>query len=430
MSLDGQTLNLFDRKQERRSFGVARVQRFVVKGLLVAGILGVWLSVQPATVLADPNETTATVLAPADRQGTAPKDAAFSSPKKPRRDVLRLTPESVGFGHFPGENRRFDAPSDTLEEQLFADAADGRLDRFTPFTAALVASGVQDIDGLNRYQQKAASLVKELRNSPTLQSASPRRRAQAIFEFMHERVLRGGYDLAYTDMRRVFDDGHYNCVSATVLFNYMATELGFECRGLGMPGHAMSRLAFADGDFDVENTCPRWFQLDAETRKQTMIPTGAVDRTKAQLVTPIQLTSMIYYNRGVDYLSDKRFGEAAAVNAKAVRLDSKNATARGNLLATLNNWAIDLGNSQRFEEAIDLLRQGRAMDAEFEAFSLNFVHIHRQWIDRLCRDGRFEDAVNVLAQATEEMPNQDVLRKVQMDLHERWTKAVAASGAH
>src|SRR5664280_970356 len=40
------------------------------------------------------------------------------------------------------ERRAWEAPSCRLEEQLLADAADGRLDEFTPLRAALVASGV------------------------------------------------------------------------------------------------------------------------------------------------------------------------------------------------------------------------------------------------------------------------------------------------
>ena len=76
---------------------------------------------------------------------------------------------------------------------------------------------------------------------------------------MHRRVLRGGYDLAYTDLRRVLDEGRFNCISATVLFNYLAGQCGLECRGLEMPGHAMSRVLLADGPVDVETTCPQWF---------------------------------------------------------------------------------------------------------------------------------------------------------------------------
>ena len=106
--------------------------------------------------------------------------------------------------------------------------------------AALVAGGVDD-DCFHRYEQKAAALADELRRSGKV-AGTPRQRAEAVFEFLHRRVFYGGYDLAYTDLRRVLDEGRFNCISATVLFNYLAGELGLDCRGLEMPGHAMSRL--------------------------------------------------------------------------------------------------------------------------------------------------------------------------------------------
>jgi tetratricopeptide (TPR) repeat protein len=306
-----------------------------------------------------------------------------------------------------------------LEERLFADAADGRLDEFTPLNAALVAGGIDNVDALRKYERKAKALVEELRSSKTL-TGSPRRQAEAIFEFMHRRVLCGGYDLAYTDLRRVMDEGRFNCVSATVLFNYLAGELGLDCRGLEMPGHAMSRLVFSDGRIDVETTCPRWFSL-GEPKDRVAATSKAIgsaafaDLSKAREVTPIQLAAMIYYNRGVDLLAEKRFAEAAAANAKALRLDPGNATARGNLLATINNWSIELGNAKRFAKAVELLRQGLAMDPKFEAFSQNLTHVHSQWAEQLIREGRFEEAKRIKAQASAMPPLPCVQRRPVVD---------------
>jgi tetratricopeptide (TPR) repeat protein len=332
------------------------------------------------------------------------------------------------------ERRRFDAPSCRMEERLFADAADGRLDQFSPLQAALVAGGVEDDVGLRRYQQKAAALADQLRRSGALPD-QPRERAEAILRFLHQRVLYNGYDLAYTDLRRVLDDGRFNCVSGTVLFNYLAGELGLECRGLEMPGHAMSRVVLAKGAVDVETTCPRWFQLQGDPQRQAAVVSqtigapAAADRSKAREVSPIQLAAMIYYNRGVDLLAEKRFAEAARANAKALRLDPHNATARGNLLATINNWSIDLGNRRQFAEAVDLLRQGLAMDAQFAAFAQNFVHVHRQWVEHLCGEGRFAEAIEILVRASAEMPDRDYLRTAQSEVHQRWAKAIAAASA-
>jgi len=218
----------------------------------------------------------------------------------------------------------------------------------------------------------------------------------------------------------VLDEGRFNCISATVLSTtWPANSAGL--RGLEMPGHAMSRVMLPDGPLDVETTCPQWFHVAGTLRVPSANAVGTLrvpfphaecaDYSKVREVTPIQMAAMIYYNRGVDFLAEKRFADAAAANAKAVRLDPANATARGNLLATINNWSIELGNSQHFAQAVDLLRQGLAIDAEFKAFAQNYVHVHRQWVEHLCQAGRFEDAMALLSRATAEMPNRDDLRQ-------------------
>ncbi len=346
-------------------------------------------------------------------------------------------------GLVESDPRRFDAPSCRLEAQLLSDAADGRLDQFSPLDAALVASGASDLETLHCYRRKAAAMADELRRIDEPNSPA-RRRIEIVFEFMHRRCLRGGYDLTYTDLRRVLDDGRYNCVSATVLLNYLAGELGLDCRGLEMPGHAMSRVVLPGETIDIENTFPRWFRLDESFWKAEDAGAAARrdadlrderskvcrgDRSKAREVSPIQLAAMIYYNLGVDLLNEKRFAEAASVNAKAVRLDPTNATARGNLLATINNWAIELGNRGQFTEAVDLLRQGLAMDPKFDAFAQNYVHVHRQWVDDLCGQRRFGEAIAILSRAVAEMPDRDYLRKAQKEVRKRAEKAVAASSA-
>ena len=325
-------------------------------------------------------------------------------------------------------------PQNSLEERLFADAADGRLDKFSPLAAALVAGGVNNVDELHRYEQKAESLAEELRSSEAM-AGPPRQRAEIVFDFMHRRVLCGGYDLAANDLRVALDQGRFNCVTATVLFNYLAGRLGLECRGLETPSHAMSRVMLPEGAIDVETTCPRWFHLAGDTQGQAAAASKrtvpfSLTRKLGQSpreVSPIQLAAMIYYNRGVDLLAEKRFAEAVAANAKSLRLDPGNAIARGNLLATINNWSIHLGDTQHFAEAVALLRQGLAIDPKFAPFAQNYVHVHHQWVEHLCHEGHFEEASAVLSRAMAEMPDNTYLRRAESDVEERQAKAAAAA---
>ncbi|MCE5302970.1 MAG: transglutaminase-like domain-containing protein [Planctomycetaceae bacterium] len=314
----------------------------------------------------------------------------------------------------------FGVPNSPLEKQLLDDAADGRLDRFSPLDAALVAGGITTRDELDRYRRKADALVERLQDSDELPE-EPRPRAEAIFNFLHREIFCGGYDLAYTDLRRVLDEGRFNCVSATVLFNYLAERLGLRCCGLEMPGHAMSRVRLPEGPLDIENTYSRWQELpdapSAPTARGAAIGAATSgDRSKAREVSPIQLAAMVYYNRGVDRLAAKRFDEAAAANAKALRLDPGNAVARQNFLATLNNWSIELGNAGRFGESVALLRRGLAVDPHFAAFAQNYVHVHRLWVEQLCRQQRTAEAAKLLAQAVAEMPDREDLRRIESDV--------------
>lgn len=323
-------------------------------------------------------------------------------------------------------------PQNALEERLFADAADGRLNGFSPIEAALIASGTEDVDSLRLYERKAAALLHRMSLSIDRAGTSAER-SETVFDFMHRQVLRGGYELKGTDLRRVLDEGRFNCVTATVLFNYLASRSGLECVGLQMPGHAMSRLHLSDGPLDVETTCPTWFQVkDDPTRRaaavsRTIGAKSSGDSSDAREVTPLQLAAMIYYNRGVDLLAEDRFAEAVAANAKALRLDPANETARGNLLAAVNNWSIELGNRGEYDKAVRLLRDGMTKDAKFAAFSQNYVHVHRQWTEHLCRERRYEEALDILASATSEMPSADYLNRAQNELRRCMKKAASSA---
>jgi tetratricopeptide (TPR) repeat protein len=297
-------------------------------------------------------------------------------------------------------------PLSALERRLFADAADGRWDEHSLLSAALVASGVSDPEAIRRYENQVARLAAELAESGRI-AGSPQEQAAALFELMHQKVLRGGYQIDATVLTRTLDEGRFNCVSASVLFNCLAGQFELSARGLEIPSHAMSRLILPDGPLDVETTCPGWFRLIGDPDKQAELVEKTLGRSpgrgsgpvEAREVSDVELVATIYYNRGVDLLGEKRFAAAVAANAKSLRLDPENTTARGNLLATINNWAVDLDVAGRPAEAIELLRRGLALDRDYETFKVNYVHAHGQWISQLIASGRRLEARRIARRA-------------------------------
>ena len=321
-----------------------------------------------------------------------------------------------------------------LEKRLFADAADGRWDEHDLLTASLLASGVDQPEALHRYHRQVAALVDELRRSGAV-AGSPIDEARAIFEFMHRRILVAGYARNCTELADALELGRFNCVSATVLFNCLAERFGLRVCGLETPGHALSRLILPDGRLDVETTCPRWFELAHDPRRQAELvertlgaePAGP-PRGPCREVCGPQLAAMIYYNRGVDRLAEQRFADALADNAKALRLDAASATARGNLLAALNNWAIALASDGRYTDACARLEEGLSFDRGYAAFSTNYAHVYYEWVESLLKAGRYEEALATLDQGVQRLPGSPYFRPATLDLYRRWIAARLAGG--
>jgi len=372
--------------------------------------------------------------------GEGARAAVGSSSSSSSDATLRLvvgdppTAPAAGNGATPGPRVPFfDGRLCPLEKRLFADAADRRLDEFPLLEAGLIASGVEKPGRLAHYRRRFDALIDELLPR-IVKGSKPPQQAQTVFEFLHGRVLTGGYQLESTDLRAALDKGRFNCVSASVLFGCLAEACGLDVCGLEMPGHAMSRLRLADGPLDVETTCARWFTLlddpagQAEAVRRTLGEDLSRRYAQAREVSPVEMAAMIYYNRGVDLLAASRFEDAAVANAKALRLDPASTTARGNLLATINNWAIALSAAGRYAEAAELLRCGRSFDPTFEAFSLNFVHVHHEWSQSLCREGRFGEAVGLLERAAAERPDLPYFQQSSEEVYRRWVAALRAAG--
>jgi tetratricopeptide (TPR) repeat protein len=306
-----------------------------------------------------------------------------------------------------------DPPLSDLERPLFAEIHDGRLGRFTLLEAGLIAGGVQRGEELHRYRRRFDSLVQSLRSSDKVRGA-PREQAEAIFTFLHKAVLHGGYCLEASDLRQAFDRGRFNCVTATLLLNCLAERFHLKAAALELPGHAMSRLELPEETLDIETTCPEWFKVSGTLRVPDTLP---------RQINEVELVAAVYYNRGIDLLAAGRFADAAAANAKAVRLDPHNAAAKGNYLATINNWGIELATAGLYPAAAELFRLGMAANSSSEAFRANYVRLLIRWSEKLYREGQDEEAIRLLHEADRELSGERLLREAAIEILRRRSEA-------
>jgi tetratricopeptide (TPR) repeat protein len=296
-----------------------------------------------------------------------------------------------------------------LEAQMLADAADGAFHSCSLVEAGLIASGIVRPDDLERHLARYAAWRKQAQRL-CARETSQLAQAQVLFEFVHREILTGGYDARATELPRVFDEGKFNCASATLLFTALATDCGLTVDAIERPRHAMCALTIDGEPTTIETTCPDWFRLTPTQRREaekSVIARTAIGQhpSAGREIRPAELVAVIYYNRGVDLLEDKQFAAAISVNLRALRLDSENETAFGNLLASINNWSLALCETGDFAQAIALLDRGRRLALDHEPFRTNARHVYRTWIQSLAAAGRQREALAVLATAREADPS-------------------------
>ena len=329
---------------------------------------------------------------------------------------------------------------DPVEKALFLDAQNGRWHRFDLFRAALIAEGIRDPKLIDTYEARLDALVaKVLAAAQATGSTNQQTLTRSLFEAMHKEILTGGYSLHCTELSKVMGTGSFNCVSATILFNVLAEKAGLDVSGLEMPGHALSRVRFADGvTVSIETTAPTWFDMQTDRERQLatlqrIAPTPAIPDpvtarnaaappevvaeaellSKHREINSVQLVATIYYNRGVDLHAKKRFPEAAAANLKALYLDKDNTQAWTNLLASLNNWALHLAQEgRRYDDAAVILDQGVTLDSTYANFRTNQTYVFHRWISGLAGLGHFDAARVVYGHAEQRIPGDGNLQKL------------------
>lgn len=295
------------------------------------------------------------------------------------------------------------------ESRLLAEGRAGQTDGRWLFEAALAAGGVANETILACHRTSWQSWLAELR--PTVAASEPRRQAEAVFDYLHLHVLRGGYQADSTDLARTLAGDGYNCVGATVLFNSLAAALGLRVQAIETPEHVYSLVATPAGPLEIEMTCRRWFEvIDDRAKRRALVEQTlgkpAPEPTARRRLSAEGLVALIYYNAGVDAIAAEQFAAAAQYNLKALRLDPANPLARGNLLATLNNWALARAREHNYAGAVDLLLHGRRIDRAHEPFRANLIALYQRWSDELLVHGRTADAQAVLARARRDLPGE------------------------
>ncbi len=191
---------------------------------------------------------------------------------------------------------------------------------------------------------------------------------------LHCHLFTGGYDQAATDVRWVVESGRYNCVSASILLLDLCRELGWDCRAVEWPSHLACRVAGAGVRWEVELTIPpALWREHVPVRK---IGNGEAEfspqsQWRPRVLSDFQVVAVVYYNKALELLAEGQYPQAFEAQLASVWWDPQNAFARTNLVAIMNNWAVQKVREGRPQEALVLLELAAQLAPGFHPVETN-----------------------------------------------------------
>ncbi len=196
------------------------------------------------------------------------------------------------------------------------------------------------------------------------------RRVFALCRLLHQRWLRR-YRLQATDPRQAWTTGHYNCVSGTLLFCVAASRLGWQVQARELPEHVQAAVWTASGRWQAVETT-----LEGGVPPAAKSPAGATPPPRQ--LSPREFLAVVYYNRAIDVAERGRAEQAILWNRRAWMLDCRNPNIRNNLVATVNNHALDLARRGQLARAEQLLQQLMRLVPDHPVVQQNLRYVAHQ----------------------------------------------------
>jgi len=223
-------------------------------------------------------------------------------------------------------------------------------------------------------------------------------RARWVFEFMHRKLLTGAYESDQHAVSEALLSGRFNCVSATILFQYLADEAEIPVVPMQTRGHVWSRLRSLP-PIDIETTCPDWFAWTAEQKANSpALQTSGAEVT----LTQTGLTAKIPYNLATAAAARQDYSAALQYLNRAKQLDPNDAAIRKNHKAILHNWAVHCVLSQELDQAIVCIRQFAATEKASADKQMQSITLVDTVIQRWCQLNRYQDAVELVHSLSED----------------------------
>ncbi|MGE0757682.1 MAG: hypothetical protein AB7F89_10310 [Pirellulaceae bacterium] len=291
-------------------------------------------------------------------------------------------------------------------------------DRSSILTDALCAGGITDSAQQAGYQTTFVRVCEA--EAPAIRLLTDdMQRITALLDCLHRQFLTGEYRAEYSELHRTLDDGHYNCVSSTILFRALCEYFDVEALPVLAGRHLLCQLP-GTPPLPIETTCRAW-PLGEHSRELGNV-------SESRVLTDAELIAKVSYNQGVAHLSAGRYPPAIAALRRAWAADPQDQAALDNLLAAHNNWALTTSDDGRFEDAVALIVAGLSLAPDYPPLRANDLHVHQKWVQQLCAQRRYAEALSVLERAYRRRPDAALFERGRSAILARWAGHLFQTG--
>ena len=287
--------------------------------------------------------------------------------------------------------------SSPQEEKLVRELASKKLHSFSFLDAALIASGAQQ-NGLAAYKQKYQNMLEKIRRDLPLLGLDDMGKAAKIYELMFKHSM-SAYKSEETTLLEILNDGSFNCVSASLLYNLIAGEFGYETRIVVVPGHVYSQVRVGKDWIDAETTSSSGFN-PLRTRETTIPGRIFIDDrsgggTKVLIPTD-RLIALLYYNRGTLAHNQKNYEASVALLVRALYIFPEHFESQENLMASMIEWARRESDAGRSDLALSICAEAeQAFGQQKDILQMRDAIVLIS-ADTAAKNGDFAGAVSIM----------------------------------
>ena len=293
-------------------------------------------------------------------------------------------------------SRFLDVNTNSREWQLLKHPSE-----FSLLEGGLIASGIASPFRV-QYANQISNAIKEIKVSTG--QTTDRKKAQAVFDFMHKKILKN-YKKSATTLDLALRDGTYNCLSSTLLYNILLESVGIDAKAVVLPTHVYTIIKIKGQTIEVENTTPLGFDVlsnkiaQQALKRLTGYNYGDIGKFR-EIVGNKGLVAYTYANRASFEDKAGQYQAAFQDALKSYAIFPQGTYIYTNVAAAFVNYSAYLNNTaHEYDKALAVLEEAMTHFPVEKDFINNYLAAAELAIQKDVKNGRYEKSFKLIEKA-------------------------------